>query len=107
MRSALCDIADFLEEANMPRRERDREIARRRHRKAKRKKLRAKGLLPPAPGMEAAKIVEKKRPKKPVAKEVPPPEAAKKEEPPKEAEAKAESPKEEPPKEEAPKADNG
>lgn len=31
----------------MPRRERDREIARRRRRREKRKKLRAKGLLPP------------------------------------------------------------
>jgi len=32
----------------MPRRERDRELARRRKRREKRKKLRAKGLLPPS-----------------------------------------------------------
>jgi hypothetical protein len=102
---ALCD--NFFEEVCMPRRERDREIARRRHRKAKRKKLRDKGLLPPTPGMETAKVVEKKRPKKPVAKEAPPPEAPKKEEPPKEAAARVEPVKEEPPKEEAPKAENG
>jgi hypothetical protein len=87
-------IWNFLlkEEVFMPRRERDREIARRRQRKAKRKKLRAKGLLPPTPGMETAKIVEKKKPKKPVAKEAPHPEVPKIEEPPKEEAPKVENP---------------
>ncbi len=53
----------------MPRRERDREIARRRKRKKESKKLRAKGLLgKPAEDMQEG---EKKKPEKVVAKEVP------------------------------------
>jgi hypothetical protein len=54
----------------MPRRERDRELARRRKRKEKRRKLRAKGLLPPATSQEAVKEVVKK-PGKAVVKEAP------------------------------------
>jgi hypothetical protein len=59
----------------MPRRERDREIARRRKRKKERKKLRAKGLLPPPAETvkaEAAKEVDKKKPEKPPVREKPP-----------------------------------
>ncbi len=51
----------------MPRRERDREIARRRKRRKERKKLQARGLLG-SPG--AAKDLEKKRPKKAAVKEM-------------------------------------
>lgn len=56
----------------MPRRERDRELARRRKRKKERKKLRAKGLLslvksPEGGGREA----EKKKPEK-ITRETPP-----------------------------------
>ncbi len=61
----------------MPRRERDREIARRRKRKKERKKLRAKGLLPQTPEAEKGKVSEKKKPpKKPVTQEVSPAEVA-------------------------------
>ena len=50
----------------MPRRERDREIARRRKRRKERKKLQAKGLLESS---GAGKDQGKKRPKKTVVKE--------------------------------------
>ncbi len=61
----------------MPRRERDREIARRRKRKKERKKLRSKGLLPPGPDAEKEKGSEKRRPvKKPATQEVSPAEPA-------------------------------
>ena len=54
----------------MPRRERNRELARRRQRAEKRRKLRAKGLLPPvAPTVKSA---EKRRPEKPTPKEAAP-----------------------------------
>jgi hypothetical protein len=53
----------------MPRRERNRELARRRKRKEERKKLRAKGLLEPAAG--SAKEGERKKPEKPSVKEPP------------------------------------
>jgi hypothetical protein len=45
----------------MPRREKDRKLARRRIRKEKRRKLRAKGLLPPANPMKEVKEPEKKK----------------------------------------------
>jgi hypothetical protein len=73
----------------MPRRERDREIARRRKRKEERKKLRAKGLLPPpaeAVKTEPVKEVGKKKAEKAHPKEAPP-------------EAPKETPKAEVPKE--------
>jgi len=53
----------------MPRRERDRELARRRKRKEERKKLRAKGLLETAGGN--VKESDKKKPEKAPAKEMP------------------------------------
>jgi hypothetical protein len=53
----------------MPRRERDREIARRRKRKKEGRKLLAKRLLGQPAG--AAKEVEKKKPEKAPAKEIP------------------------------------
>ncbi len=52
----------------MARRERDREIARRRKRTKERRKLRAKGLLPPVESVRGAE----KKPKKAVWKEAPP-----------------------------------
>ena len=52
----------------MPRRERDRELARRRKRKEERKKLRAKGLLETGGGVKAS---DKKKPEKVPAKEAP------------------------------------
>jgi hypothetical protein len=56
----------------MPRRERDRELARRRKRREKRRKLRAKGLLrPPAENVKDVKEGGKKKPEKVVAKEAP------------------------------------
>ena len=58
----------------MPRRERDRELARRRKRKAERRKLRAKGLL--GERSETLKASEKKRVKKPSLRQAAPPEAA-------------------------------
>ncbi len=54
----------------MPRRERDRELARRRQRAEKRRKLRAKGLLPPV--VPTVKSAEKRRPEKPAPKEATP-----------------------------------
>ena len=45
----------------MPRREKDRKLARRRIRKEKRQKLRAKGLLPPANPVKEVKEPEKKK----------------------------------------------
>ncbi len=59
----------------MPRREKDRELARRRKREKEKRKLRAKGLLPPSPGgmkTEVVKEVGKKKPEKLVPKEAPP-----------------------------------
>ncbi len=53
----------------MPRRERDRELARRRKRKEERRKLRAKGLLE-TPG-SSVKESDKKKPEKVSAKEAP------------------------------------
>jgi hypothetical protein len=53
----------------MPRRERDREIARRRKRKKERRKLRAKELLGRPVG--TAKEGEKKKPEKAPVKEIP------------------------------------
>ena len=53
----------------MPRRERNRELARRRKRKEERKKLRAKGLLEPTAG--SVKEAERKKPDKPPVKEPP------------------------------------
>jgi hypothetical protein len=56
----------------MPRRERDREIARRRKRLKERRKLRAKGPLAPlAPPVTSTKEGEKKRPEKGQVKEAP------------------------------------
>jgi len=52
----------------MPRRERDRELARRRKRKKERKKLRAKGLLQ-TPGANVTES-DKKKPEKAPAKEM-------------------------------------
>jgi hypothetical protein len=49
----------------MPRREKDRALARRRKRKNERKKLRAKGLLPPHKPKEAVKAEGKKSEKTP------------------------------------------
>jgi hypothetical protein len=51
----------------MPRRERERELARRRKRNKERKKLRAKGLL--GPPIASVKEDEKKKPEKAPAKE--------------------------------------
>ena len=51
-------------EVAMPRRERDKELARRRKRREKRRKLRAKGLLPPSASTGAVKETEKKKPEK-------------------------------------------
>ncbi len=48
----------------MPRRERDRELARRRKRREKRKKLRAKGLLPPSATTQGVKGGVEKKPEK-------------------------------------------
>jgi hypothetical protein len=53
----------------MPRRERERELARRRKRREERKKLRAKGLLGPPVG--AVKEGEKKKAEKTSASETP------------------------------------
>ena len=56
----------------MPRRERDRELARRRKRRKERRRLRTKGLLSPMKGPEGSmREAEKKKPEK-VTKEVPP-----------------------------------
>lgn len=57
-------------EDTMPRRERDRELARRRRRSKKNRKLRAKGLLPPV--TVQVKGSEKKKPEKATLKEAPP-----------------------------------
>ena len=54
----------------MPRRERDRELARRRKRNKERRKLRAKELSRSPAG--AVKESEKKKPQKPLTKEIPP-----------------------------------
>jgi hypothetical protein len=56
-------------EVIMPRRERDREIARRRKRKKESRKLRKKGLSGPPVG--AVKESEKKKPEKVPEKEIP------------------------------------
>jgi hypothetical protein len=48
----------------MPRREKDRNLARKRKRKKEVRKLRAKGLLPPTGTVEAPKEAEKKKVKK-------------------------------------------
>lgn len=56
----------------MPRRERDRELARRRKRREKRKKLRAKGLLPPIPSTPLVKGATEKKPEKSTAREAVP-----------------------------------
>ena len=56
----------------MPRREKDRELARKRKRLKERRKLRAKGLLPPVETVVAPKEVEKKKTKKEAPKEVAP-----------------------------------
>lgn len=56
----------------MPRRERDREIARRRKKDKERRKLRSKGLLPPIGTVDIPKEVEKKKTKKEAPKEGPP-----------------------------------
>jgi len=74
----------------MPRRERDREIARRRKRKEERGKLRAKGLLPSPPEAVKEKEVVKKKSEKAPPKEAP-----------------QEAPKTEAPKPEAPKEGAG
>jgi hypothetical protein len=57
----------------MPRREREKELARRRKRREKRKKLRAKGLLPPPNEVlkGGLKEPEKKQPERPASKETP------------------------------------
>jgi hypothetical protein len=68
----------------MPRREKDRKLARRRKREKEKRKLRAKGLLPPSPGAvktEALKEVGKKKPEKEAPKEVPPAESKQASEP--------------------------
>jgi hypothetical protein len=53
----------------MPRRERDRELARRRKRRKERNKLRAKGVLETAGG--SVKQSDKKKPEKVLVKEAP------------------------------------
>ena len=63
----------------MPRREKDRELARRRKRKKEVRKLRAKGLLPATGTVESPKEPEKKKVKKEVPKEAAPKEATPKE----------------------------
>jgi hypothetical protein len=55
----------------MPRREKDRKLARRRIRKEKRRKLRAKGLLPPANPAKEVKEPGKKKVEKALSKEAP------------------------------------
>ena len=50
----------------MPRREKDRELARKRKRKKEVRKLRAKGLLPPTGTVVSPKEAEKKKVKKEV-----------------------------------------
>jgi hypothetical protein len=60
-------IYGLLKGGFMPRRERDRELARRRKRKKERRKLRTKGLLESPPG--AQKEGEKRKPEKAPAKE--------------------------------------
>ena len=62
-------------EGIMPRREKDRELARKRKRKDERRKLRVKGLLPPAHSAERPKEVAKKKVKKEPLKEAPSKEA--------------------------------
>jgi hypothetical protein len=52
------------EEGSMPRREKDRNLARKRKRKKEVRKLRAKGLLPPTGTVEGPKEAEKKKVKK-------------------------------------------
>lgn len=59
----------------MPRREKDRELARRRKRKKEVRKLRAKGLLPTTGTVVSPKEAEKKKVKKEVPKEATPKEA--------------------------------
>jgi len=54
----------------MPRRERERELARRRKRSEKRRKLRAKGLLGP-PEETTARVEERRKPKRAIAKNIP------------------------------------
>ena len=53
----------------MPRREKDRELARNRKRKKERQKLRAKGLLPPVETFAAPNEAEKMKVKKEAPKE--------------------------------------
>ena len=53
----------------MPRRERDREIARRRKRKKESRKLRGKGVL--GPSASTVKATEKKKTEKAAEKEIP------------------------------------
>jgi hypothetical protein len=55
----------------MPRREKDRKLARRRIRKKKRQKLKARGLLPPANPVKEVKGPEKKKVEKTPPKEAP------------------------------------
>lgn len=56
----------------MPRRERDRELARRRKRREKRKKLRAKGILPPPSSAQGTKGGAEKKTEKTLGKETTP-----------------------------------
>jgi hypothetical protein len=70
MRFALCVKFYLWKEGGfMPRRERDRELARRRKRSKERRRLKAKGLLRPPVG--SVKENEKKKPEKKPAKETP------------------------------------
>ena len=66
-RRALRTLRNYStnkEEGFMPRREKDRELARRRKRKKEVRKLRAKGVLPPTGTVVSPKEVEKKKVKK-------------------------------------------
>ena len=90
MRNAHRVRIDFLKEVDMPRREKDRVLARRRKRKEERRKLRAKGLLAGATPAEGLKGIEKKKSKKAAPREAAHPEAPRKEEVQKEAAAKTE-----------------
>jgi len=68
--SALCiPKSEFEKEVVMPRRERDRELARRRKRSKEKRKLRARELLKSSGG--AAKESGKRKPERAPAKETP------------------------------------
>ena len=69
LRTLNTELKTEKKEVSMPRRERDREIARRRKRKKESRKLRAKGLSGSPVG--TVKEGEKKKPEKGPSKETP------------------------------------